>query len=164
MWVLGGGDDRRLNPESVEQFVLADGSVYRTSEKHKNILTACEIYLETEAARELAGNVFSDSGALFKITREKNNWRPTPKDVLEDVEKACTEFSHGGLWCHPEGYIVDNVVSLDMSACYPGSFTGMGDCAKYFNIYGHPTHQHRRVAVNGKLPEKLHTGFAQVNS
>ena len=164
VWVFGGGDEKKCNPVLVEQFILANGSVYRTKEMHDDILTESKKSLAENEAKDLAQSVFSKVSAVFKIAKEKNNWHATPKTVLDDIQKACIDFGHGGLWCHPEGYMVDDVASLDMSACYPASILGMGDCAPYFKRYGHPSHRLLRVAVNGNLPDKPLPGFAEINS
>lgn len=163
VWVIGG-DDKKLNPDYVEQFVLADGSVYRTKDKHDSIIYECSNYVGEDMASTLANNVISSTSALFNITKEKNKWRATPNSLLEDIQKCCVEFRHGGLWCHEDGYDINDVVSLDMTACYPGSFKGMGDCAEYFRKYGHPTHNLVRVSVNGNLPDNHKMGFAQIDS
>ena len=162
--VLGGGDEKNLSPNLIQQFILADGSVYRTKQIHDDILTESQKQLAEDEAKALAECVLSKVSAVFKIAKEKNDWHPTPKIVLGDIQKARVEFGHGGLWCHPDGYMVDDVVSLDMSACYPASFWGVGDCAPYFKRYGHPSHRLVRVAVNGNLPDKPLTGFAEINS
>ncbi len=47
-----------------------------------------------------------------------------------------------------------------MAACYPGSFLGYGESSKYFDIFGHPTHEMARVSINGPLPNFDITGFA----
>ena len=148
VWVLEGGDDKKLNPEYVSQFVLVDGRVFRPREKHLEITEACRKYVAADRAEELAPKIFSEAGAAARIAREYNGWKPTPRPLLEDVQRACVEFGHGGLWCSPEGYNAQDVVSLDMVACYPGVFKGKGDCAPYFRRFGHPTHRLVRVAIN----------------
>ena len=127
VWVLGGGDDKKLNPEYVSQFVLVDGRVFRPRGKHLEITEACRKYVAANRAEELAAKIFSEAGAAARIARENNGWKPTPRPLLEDVQRACVEFGHGGLWCSPEGYNAQDVVSLDMVACYPGAFKGKGD-------------------------------------
>ena len=59
-------------------------------------------------------------------------------------------------------YDTRDVVSIDMKACYPASFQGMGEAKPYFQRFGHPTHHMTRVAINGALPRDLGTGFAEV--
>ena len=56
------------------------------------------------------------------------------------------------------------MMSVDMIACYPGSFLGGGECNKYFKRFGLPTHRMVRRAVNGPLPDYDLTGFAEVVS
>ena len=54
-----------------------------------------------------------------------------------------------------------DVVSIDMKACYPASFQGIGEAKPYFERFGHPTHHMSRVAINGALPRDVGTGFAE---
>ncbi|MEW8688903.1 MAG: hypothetical protein AB2556_24050, partial [Candidatus Thiodiazotropha sp.] len=51
---------------------------------------------------------------------------------------------------------------IDMKACYPASFQGMGEAKPYFERFGHPTHRMVRVAINGALPKNIGTGFAEI--
>ena len=51
-----------------------------------------------------------------------------------------------------------------MAACYPGSLIGIGECSKYFEPFGHPTHEMTIVSINGPLPDFDLTGFACVES
>ena len=60
------------------------------------------------------------------------------------------------------GYDTREVTSIDMKACYPASFQGMGEAKPYFKRFGHQTHRMTRVAVNGPLPKDTGTGFAKV--
>ena len=67
--------------------------------------------------------------------QEKNGWRPTPASLLSDIEKACVEHGHGGLW-NSMNYHTREVVSIDMKACYPASFRGMDEAKPYFERFG----------------------------
>ena len=93
------------------------------------------------------------------MAKEKNNWKPNPASFLLDIEKACVEHGHGGLW-NSMNYHTREVVSIDMKACHPASFQGMGEAKPYFQRFGHPTHRLTRVAINGPLPKVI--GFAEV--
>ena len=55
-----------------------------------------------------------------------------------------------------------DVDSIDMKACYPAFFQGMGEAKPYFERFGHPSHHMTRVATNGALPRDIGTGFAEV--
>ena len=59
-------------------------------------------------------------------------------------------------------YHVDDIVSIDMKACYPASFHGLGEAQPYFQRFGHPRARMTRVAVNNALLKDIGTGFAQV--
>ena len=95
------------------------------------------------------------------MSKEKNGWKPSPASLLPDNEKACVEHGHGGLR-NSMGYETREVTSIDMKACYPASFQGMGEAKPYFERFGHPTHRMIRVAINGPLPKDTGTGFAEV--
>ncbi|MEW8688806.1 MAG: hypothetical protein AB2556_23560, partial [Candidatus Thiodiazotropha sp.] len=60
------------------------------------------------------------------------------------------------------GYDTEDIISIDMRACYPASFQGMGEAKPYFERFGHPAHRMTRVAINGALPKDIDTGFAEV--
>ena len=95
------------------------------------------------------------------MAKERNGWKPTPASLLDDVQKACVEHGHGGLW-NSMDYDTRDVVSIDMKACYPASFQGEGEAKPYFEQFGHPSHRMTRVAINGPLPRDIGTGFAEV--
>ena len=82
---------------------------------------------------------------------------------MDEVQAACVEHGHGGLWNSPS-YHTQDVVSIDMKACYPASFQGQGEAAPWFRRFGHPGHRMARVAINGPLPVDIGTGFARVCS
>ena len=154
VWLLGG-QDKQLN---VDQFVLQDGRTYRTQEKHDALTEACEKLGDAT----LADRVFGVNHAAAVVARERNGWKPTPASLQADIEKACVEHGHGGLW--NADYHVDDIVSIDMKACYPASFQGQGEATPYFERFGHPKSRMTRVAINGELPDNVGTGFAQVRS
>ncbi|MEW8689165.1 MAG: hypothetical protein AB2556_25365 [Candidatus Thiodiazotropha sp.] len=153
VWLLGG-QDRQL---SVDQFVLQDGRPYRTQEAHEKLpsdlcqtgqLRAHRLGLRREPRREHHGE--------GKERLEANLSR-----LLLNIQKACVEHGHGGLW-NSMHYDTREVISIDMRACYPTSFQGMGEAKPYFKQFGHPTHGMTRVAINGPLPTDIGTGFAEV--
>ncbi|MEW8333809.1 MAG: hypothetical protein AB2692_22955, partial [Candidatus Thiodiazotropha sp.] len=153
VWLLGG-QDRQL---SVDQFVLQDGRTYRTREAHERLQAIC-----TKLGNpELAERAFGENHAASIVAKERNGWKPTPANLLPDVEKACVEHGHGGLW-NSMNYDTREVVSIDMKACYPASFHGLGEANPYFERFGHPTHRMVRVAINGALPKDIGTGFAEI--
>ena len=155
VWLLGGGEKRL----SIDQFVLQDGRTYRTQDKHGNLTKACrELSNDPEA---LAEKVFEVNHAAAVTAREKNDWKPTAASFADDIQKACVEHGHGGLWNSAE-YHVDDVVSIDMKTCYPASFQGLGEMQPYFKRFGHPKHRMTSVAINGALPKDIGTGFAQI--
>ena len=155
VWVLGG-QEKQL---SADQFVLQDGRTFRTQQKHDDIVRACAAL----GAEDLADRVFGENHAASVVARERNEWKPTPASILDDVQKSCVEHGHGGLW-NAAQYHVNEIVSIDMKSCYPASFTGQGECQPYFERFGHPRSRMTRVAVNGPLPGNIGTGFAQVRT
>ena len=152
VWLLGGRD-RRL---SVDQFVLQDGCTYRAREAHERLREICAGFGDPK----LADRAFGENHAASIMAKEKNGWKPTPGSLLPDIE-ACVEHGHGGLW-NSMGYDTREVTSIDMKACYPASFQGMGEAKPYFERFGHPTHRMTRVAINSALPKDIGTGFAEV--
>ena len=115
VWLLGS-QDRRLD---VDQFVLQDGRIYRTREAHRTLQEACkDLGDET-----IADRAFGVNHAASIKARENNGWRRTPASLLEDIQKACVEHGHGGLW-NSMFYHTSDVVSIDMKSCYPASFQG----------------------------------------
>ena len=153
VWLLGG-QERQLN---VDQFVLQDGRTYRTRVAHERLKKVCD-ELGDPAIAEKA---FGENHAASIMAKEKNGWKPTPASLLPDIQKACVEHGHGGLW-NSMDYDTRDVVSIDMKACYPASFVGEGEAKPYFKRFGHPTHRMTRVAINGPLPKDIGTGFAEV--
>ncbi|ELT92298.1 hypothetical protein CAPTEDRAFT_209508 [Capitella teleta] len=89
------------------------------------------------------------------MAREMNGWKPTPVTLLLDIEKARVEHGHGGLWNGT--YDIIDTVCIDMKACYPASFQGLGKAKPYFERFGHPTDRMTRVSINGDLPKDIDT-------
>ena len=79
----------------------------------------------------LASKVFGENHAASLVARDKNNWRPTPANLVDEAQVACVEHGHGGLWNTPS-YHTQDVVSIDMKACYPASFQGEGEASPWF--------------------------------
>ena len=94
------------------------------------------------------------------MAKERNGWKSTPANLLPDIEKACVEHGHGSLW-NSIDYNMREVTSIDMKACYPASFQGMGETKPYFEWFGHPTHRMTHMAIDGPLPKDKGTGFAE---
>ena len=90
VWHLGG-HDRQL---SVDQFVLQDGRTYRTQEAHERLQAICARLGDPE----LAERAFGENHAAGIMAKEKNAWKPTSASLLQDIQKACVEHGHGGLW------------------------------------------------------------------
>ncbi len=153
VWLIGG-QDRLL---SVDQFVLQDGSTYRRQEAHERLQMICT----NLGNPELAERAFGENHAASIMAKEENGWNPTPASLLDDIQKACVEHGHGGLW-NSMDYDTRDIVSIDMKACYPASLQGHGEAKPYFKRFGHPGHRMTRVAINGLLPKNIGTGFAEV--
>ena len=137
--------------------MLPDGRTYRTQEAHERLQAICARL----GNPELAEKNFGENHAASIMAKEKNAWKPTPASLLQDIQKACVEHGHGGLWNWID-YDTRDVVSIDMKACYPASFQGMGEAKPQFERFGHPTHVMTRVAINGALPRDVGIGFAEV--
>ena len=137
--------------------MLRDGRTYRTREDHERLQNACRA-LGDESFAEKA---FRENHAASIMAKEKNGWKSTPASLLPDIQRACVEHGHGGLW-NSMDYDTRTIVSIDMKACFPASFQGEGEAKPYFERFGHSTHRMTRVAINGPLPEDIGTGFAEV--
>ncbi|MEW8686011.1 MAG: hypothetical protein AB2556_09400, partial [Candidatus Thiodiazotropha sp.] len=148
-------DGRQL---SVDQFVLQDGRTYRTQEAHEKLQAICARLEDSE----LADRAFGENHVTSIIAKEKNGWKPTPASLLPDIQKACVEHGHGGLW-NSMDYDTRGVISIDMRACYPASFQGMGEAKPYFEGFGRPTHCMTCVAINGALPKDIGSGFPEIH-
>ena len=159
VWVLGGGQDKRL---TVDQFVLEDGRTYRTAQTHDALLKACRA-LAPEDPEALAQKVFGENQATSVVTKERNNWKPKPVNLLEVAQAGCVEHGHGGLWNAPN-YHINDVVAINMHSCYPASFMGKGEAAPRFQRFGHRRLRMTRVAVKGPMPDNIVTGFAHVRA
>ncbi|MEW8689288.1 MAG: hypothetical protein AB2556_25990 [Candidatus Thiodiazotropha sp.] len=94
------------------------------------------------------------------IAKDWCGWKPAPASLLQDIQRACVEHGHDGLW-NSMGYDTEDIITMDTRACYPASFQGMGEVKPYFERFGHPTHRMTRVAINGALPKDIGTGFAE---
>ncbi|MEW8688812.1 MAG: hypothetical protein AB2556_23590 [Candidatus Thiodiazotropha sp.] len=137
--------------------MLQDGRTYRTREARKRLQAICAKL----GNPELAERAFGENHAANIVAKERNCWKPTPANLLPDIEKACVEHGNGGLW-NSMNYDTREVVSIDMKACYPASFQDMGEAKPYYERFGHPTHCMVRVAINGALPKDIGTGFAEI--
>ena len=98
-------------------------------------------------------NCFTIPSVAAVFARMKNEWKPTRIEFLPDIQASCLEFNHGGLW--NKKYDRENIISIDMVACYPASFLGYGDCAEYFKRFGHPGNEMARVSINRPLPDLI---------
>ncbi len=143
--------------------MLQDGRTYRTEEAHRRLQAVCQ----TLGDPRLADRAFGENHAASALAKEKNGWKPTPVNLLDDIQKACVEHGHGGLW-NSMDYDTRDVISIDMKACYPASFQGQGEAKPYFEWFGHPTHRMTRVSINGPLDSEaikdIGTGFTEVTA
>ena len=79
LWVLGGGQAKHL---TVKQFVLGDRRTYRTAQTQDALLKACYA-LAPEVPEVLARKVFGGNHVASMVTKECNNWKPTPVNLVE---------------------------------------------------------------------------------
>ena len=96
-------------------------------------------------------NCFTIQSVAAHAARKRNAWKPTRTELLQDIQASCLEYNRGGLW--NQKYDRENIISVDMIACYPASFLGYGFAGEYFKRFGDPTHEMTRVAINGPLPD-----------
>ncbi|MEW8689070.1 MAG: hypothetical protein AB2556_24890, partial [Candidatus Thiodiazotropha sp.] len=152
VWLLGG-QDRQL---SVDQFVLQDARTYRTQGFHERLQATCAKLGNPELAESLRRKPRGQHYGKGKERLEVNPSQPPPTHS----EGLCGAWPWRTL--DSMGHDTWEVVSIDMKACYPASFQGMGEAKPYFERLGHPTHRMTRVAINGALPKDIGTGFAEI--
>ena len=128
VWLLGVQNQQF----SVDQFMLQDGRTYRTREAHERLQAICAKL----GNPELAERAFGENHGASIMAKERTGWKPTPANLLPDIEKACVEHGHGGLW-NSMGYDTREVTSIDMKACYPASFQGISEAKPYFEWFWH---------------------------
>lgn len=164
VWLLHSFEDEECR---FNQFVRPNGELYRTENLHNRMKKLAIGFSGGENPsdfddEQLLTNCFTIPSVAAHFARKKNNWKPVRREFLQDVESSCLEYYHGGLW--NKQYDRDSMISVDIVACYPGSFLGYGFAGEYFKRFGHPTHEMTRVAINGPLPDFDLTGFARVVS
>ena len=151
VWLLGGQDQQLCRP------VRAPGRPHLQDTRGPRKTTSDL----RQTGQPWTLRAFGENHAASIMAKERNVWKPTPANLLPDIEMACVEHGHGGLW-NSMGYDTREVTSIDMEACYPASFQGMGEAKPYFERFGHPTHRMTRVAINGPIHKDIGTGFAKV--
>ncbi|KAL3865473.1 hypothetical protein ACJMK2_042860 [Sinanodonta woodiana] len=155
VWLFSSDGDK------YDQFVTAQGEIYRTESLQNSMEEFARRYINDETAIKNSTS-FTKSSIAAQFARERNSWKPTRKRFVDDVKASCVEYGHGGLW--NTKYDFNDMMSVDMIACYPGSFLGGGECNEYYIKFGLPTHKMVRRAINGPLPDYTLTGFAKVES
>ena len=100
--------------------MLQDGRIYRTQEAHDRL----QAIFARLGNPELALKSLRKKHAASIMAKEKNAWKPTPASLPPDIQKACVEHGHSGLWDSMD-YDIREVDSTDMKACYPASYKGM---------------------------------------
>ncbi|CAG8497112.1 15972_t:CDS:2 [Cetraspora pellucida] len=151
IWLMGVEDEN----QRVSQFVLEDSHAFRTWIKHTDIIKACKELFEDVVNWQFHENIINEEKKSILLKSLK------VVDLAEQVFGA----NHAGSrlaneineW-HPISGKINDVIR---QACVEH---GHGECALWFNRFGHPTHHLVRVAVNGKLPKDDTTGFAQIKS
>ena len=154
VWLFSSEDES-------DQFVRPNGDIYRTESLQEKMKEYSQTFKEFHDEK-LFCECFTVPSVAAHYAREKNSWKPTRFDLLDDIILSCVEYGHGGLWnCK---YSRKDLICVDMVACYPGSFLGYGECSEYFKRFGHPTNEMTRVSINGPLPDFDITGFACIES
>ena len=91
VWVLGGGDNKKL---TVDQFVFEYGRTYRTLETHERLTRACH-HLAPEDPEALAIRAFGENHAASIMAKERNGWKPTTASLEDDMQKAWARLVMG---------------------------------------------------------------------
>jgi len=137
--------------------VLQDSRTYRTRKALEWLQKVCSELGDPT----IAETAFRVNHAASIMAKEKNRWKLTSAALLGDIQRACVEHGHGGLW-NSMDYDTRDVVSIDMKTCYPASFQGLDEAKLYVERFGHPTHRMTRVAINGPLPDDISAGFGEI--
>ena len=106
LWLSGSwAADRRL---TADQFVPC--RIFSTRETLKRLQAACAKL----GNPELADKSFGESHAASIMAKEKNGWKPTLANFIQDIQKACVEHGRGeGMW-NAMCYDPTEVISIDM--------------------------------------------------
>lgn len=105
----GDGFDATHKQFNVDQFVLQDGRTYRTQEANQELQKSCTLLGDASLA-------FGVNHAACIMSKENNGWKPTRVSLLDDIQNACVEHGHGGIWNWMD-YDTRGVVCIDMKAC-----------------------------------------------
>lgn len=105
---------------------------------------------------KLAEKIFWKNCAASVKATKLNGWKTTPLSFLEDIDPIMVCRALARL------HDTNDVISIDMRACYPASLRGKGEAWRYFKNFGHSTHRMTRAAINGSLIEDIIAGFAQL--
>ena len=123
-WLSGSSGARRDGSRPTS-------SCSKTQDAHRRLQAACAKLGNTE----LADKAFGENHAASVLAKERNSWKPSPASLLQDIQKACVEHGHGGLW-NSMGYDTRDIVSIHMKACYQG----MDEAQPYFQRFVHPSY------------------------
>lgn len=74
----------------------------------------------------IATKAFGENHAASLMAKENNNWKPTPANLLVDIQSACVEHDYGGLW-NSMDFDTRDVISIDMISSYSANFKGQGE-------------------------------------
>lgn len=102
VWLLGGQQDKQLN---VDQFVLPHGPSYRAQYTHRKIQEWCALLITD---RE-----FGTNEAAIIIPKQGNDWKITLANLQDDIQEACMEHGHGGLW-NSVNYDMRDILSVNI--------------------------------------------------
>ncbi|PKC54304.1 hypothetical protein RhiirA1_477580 [Rhizophagus irregularis] len=138
--------------QSISQFVLEDGRIFRTWIKYTDIIKACKELFEDAVDWQFQKGIINEE--------RKRKSLESLKIVELAEQQSYVEHGHGGHWNAPN-YQVEDVIYIDMKECYPASIRGQGECSPWFKQFGHLTYHFVQVAVEGELPSNDITGFVQ---
>jgi hypothetical protein len=100
VWLLSSEQDCEVG---FDQFVTTRGELYRTEELNNRMINICKQFIgensleftDDENFQKLLTNSFTVSSVLAHYAREKNSWRKTPNEFLNDIKSSCVEYYHG---------------------------------------------------------------------
>ena len=158
---------QRLTPTRRQKIQEWEERIHETGASVDDVAELEKILKRAIILRDIAGEDIYNSGKYQRgdngvrgivelICHNGHTW---PKDL--HFPQSREVHINGSLW-NLMGYDTREVTSVNMKACYPASFKGMGEAKPYFEQFGHLTHRMTRVAINGPLPKDIGTGFAEV--
>jgi len=93
VWLLGS-QNKLL---TVDQFMIPERSHVQDTGSPRDTQRLQKVCAKL-GDESIAEKAFGNTHAASIMAKEKSGWKPTPASLLDDIQKACVEHGHGGLW------------------------------------------------------------------